>query len=860
MLRSFIENSYELGETADAVIWNYLNVLDTFLSDTYDKVNAQICMQIAVIRAKLEGIVGEKAAQLEAKLAELEAKLEKLITMLNKGIGDVKALVSEIEKLIAEIKALAELLDGIDIGACLNKIAYAVEFIYSMNSDELKSALNELALDLFDRAMESLKESAPYIDEKLYEYFYNNPEQIIDFFKTYGPEIEKYADKYSDKILSVFGYVLYEYGYDALVYFIENPEETLGNISLWYDEYGVRIWPLVQVYIDALGIDYYTLEGIDVDFEDVVERLYALIVRIDSDLTELIVKLEVLGVKLNEGAARALELIAEIKSKIEYLVTVGRDHAEATLDEIKMMAELINTYSSELQLAIKEIIDNTVNGEYTPDEDSYYVAIAGDNNGYAELVAGAMGLGDKYVVMNWNNIDYSILEGADFVTIGYDATAVSGFAIDQLLAALAAYGNESLKGQIVDYLNSAFADNLSEEQIAEYTSLVVNAMDTVLEHPAFAGGQTVTMDWASLVGAENVAEIEALLAEVKALLEEKGIDGNVVVPINVAELVDKYVPQNGFAITVFDNKPVFELSVPAADLIMLAVESYLYANISFQMSYATLIGELVAINPDVQIAVLGQYNPFCDLTIEGITIPVSEIYESLVNVRSAVSFVYALGLSNVTYIDISNVEAEWITVENPADILDAYADNELNASFTDAGNLYVMYQILNAYSLSCQHVYDGCEDVDCNICGVIRESSKHNYVAVVIKPDCENGGYTAYTCSDCGDSYVDDEVAALGHAYDNDCDADCNRCGEKRTPADHKFGDWKTTVPATEDTAGERARTCLVCGYVETEIISPTPIEPIGVGAVVAIVIGSLVCVSGITAAVLLILKKRKIS
>ena len=41
----------------------------------------------------------------------------------------------------------------------------------------------------------------------------------------------------------------------------------------------------------------------------------------------------------------------------------------------------------------------------------------------------------------------------------------------------------------------------------------------------------------------------------------------------------------------------------------------------------------------------------------------------------------------------------------------------------------------------------------------------HNYNAVVTAPTCTAAGYTTYTCSACGDTYVADEVAALGHNY-----------------------------------------------------------------------------------------------
>ncbi|MBQ2989196.1 MAG: chitobiase/beta-hexosaminidase C-terminal domain-containing protein [Clostridia bacterium] len=42
--------------------------------------------------------------------------------------------------------------------------------------------------------------------------------------------------------------------------------------------------------------------------------------------------------------------------------------------------------------------------------------------------------------------------------------------------------------------------------------------------------------------------------------------------------------------------------------------------------------------------------------------------------------------------------------------------------------------------------------------------SDHSYESVVTDPTCTDKGYTTHTC-DCGDSYVSDETAALGHTY-----------------------------------------------------------------------------------------------
>jgi hypothetical protein len=57
--------------------------------------------------------------------------------------------------------------------------------------------------------------------------------------------------------------------------------------------------------------------------------------------------------------------------------------------------------------------------------------------------------------------------------------------------------------------------------------------------------------------------------------------------------------------------------------------------------------------------------------------------------------------------------------------------------------------------------------VYCSVCGdeVSRVHTEvpalgHNYNAVVTAPDCENGGYTTYTCTVCGDSYIADATDA----------------------------------------------------------------------------------------------------
>ena len=66
---------------------------------------------------------------------------------------------------------------------------------------------------------------------------------------------------------------------------------------------------------------------------------------------------------------------------------------------------------------------------------------------------------------------------------------------------------------------------------------------------------------------------------------------------------------------------------------------------------------------------------------------------------------------------------------------------------------------------------------------------EHSYESVVTEPTCTEDGYTTYTCALCGDSYVGDEVKALGHDFVN---GECTRCDETResTFTDVKAGDF----------------------------------------------------------------------
>ena len=110
----------------------------------------------------------------------------------------------------------------------------------------------------------------------------------------------------------------------------------------------------------------------------------------------------------------------------------------------------------------------------------------------------------------------------------------------------------------------------------------------------------------------------------------------------------------------------------------------------------------------------------------------------------------------------------------------------------------------------------------------------HVYTAVVTAPTCTETGYTTYTCSNCDDAYVADEIAALGHDYKSVVTAPtCTEagyttytchCGDTYVADEVKAlgHNYKSvTVEATCTIDGSVTYTC-ACGDTYTEVIKAT--------------------------------------
>ena len=114
-------------------------------------------------------------------------------------------------------------------------------------------------------------------------------------------------------------------------------------------------------------------------------------------------------------------------------------------------------------------------------------------------------------------------------------------------------------------------------------------------------------------------------------------------------------------------------------------------------------------------------------------------------------------------------------------------------------------------------------------CGAVEtqiiQARGHNHTAVVTDPTCVQKGYTTYTCS-CGDSYVGDEVAPTGHAWNINaptCTEDqvCDTCGERVDAIGHSYKLSGSTA-ATCVAAAANTYTCEHCKDSYTESVGTT--------------------------------------
>ena len=262
---------------------------------------------------------------------------------------------------------------------------------------------------------------------------------------------------------------------------------------------------------------------------------------------------------------------------------------------------------------------------------------------------------------------------------------------------------------------------LSDAAINKYVAIISAQINgTIDQYSAeyFGDATASEMDWATIVGSNNVCYVDDARDEMKEAFIDAGVPETYAYQIPVLDYLYENLEmlgELGELMAMFDKEIVYEMfgeramytmEIPVVDALTFAGESYAFGYAQFNIQYAETVLTINKINPDAIVVLLGHYNAFqsIELEVNGTSINLGDIYGDFANVTSAHSFVYALLQENTIYVDISDAETVFgaygaESETSVLDFVDAYLSDSTITSVSAAGHEYIKEQILNALTV-----------------------------------------------------------------------------------------------------------------------------------------------------------------
>ena len=780
--------------------------------------NGYIDTAIDVIKATLEtlpqidleevGMTEELREKLETELDALPGTLEKLLEILESDE------VSEYDGFVEAVLTL----EG-DLYLHMNNI-YAILEQGSID-------LNQLVLvPAFNEAMRLLEEEViPAVEATV--------DAVIDY-------VVEMLTPYYEKAVEILGVA--RDTYEALV-------ETLVKLNVYVGELTDK---LVDAYNTVLGtiLNVYgtvenTIDAINNSIKaacDLYNKIVDAVVDFNAKVENTIDKVEKFVVKVTEAYKRTVELIVEIYGHVKNAVIVAGqifdfivenrplieegvenavDFASRVFDDVveileaayenkddaEYVAMKVLEYVVEVLNAINDELNDLHNGafvgKYELTDDSYYVAIG--NAPYAEGVATKLNLKSKYSVTTFGGNYIAELAKADLVTVKFDNGSFMTLAEKQVEGKIAEiirnsdlYPWYNAIPNLINKINGNFF--IPADLKATMTEGLTYVKDSIDEKVDLSA-EVVELDWDKYLDAEGKEALAELLAKVRVEALKQGVPEYYYIDLN------PYIAKAG----VGDLVHLDPVEVPAADLVVFAVENMIYGYAEFVGNINSVLANAPA---NATIILTPVSNPLYGYSFKGIDFSAyAESADTVVDLLNAHLYGFAVANENVVFVNSE-----------------------------DADDIY------NALEVYCDHVCGGCTDTVCDRCLGKITPPGHSFTNYVSNEDatCKKDGTETAKCDYCDATNkrtVKD--SKLPHTWEPATCVSPMRCSVCKTKegglADHVLGEWRVIKDPTSNSEGAREKKCLTKGC-EYRIVESIPYKNLSTIATVGIIVA---CVAG---------------
>lgn len=805
--------------------------------------------KILVLLMALIMVVGACAPAISAfDFANIKEKGEEVVEDTQASIDDLVAYVTEnYVELYAEGYAYARENGYIDVA--LDAVGSAIVAVENIDvsglpvGDDLKEAIQyeieacastlgliELALECedidwlvfvamfitldIDWHMDNIRDiyAAGVEDEQLQDMIEDVKHAVVSVDAAINAALDRAYEVMVEKLIPL---------YDTVNAMVEMTEEAYEALVRTIAEIHTTIVRAHRFLVDVNNTTVDILASVEDTFEYVMENYSSVIAALVEFYGEVAPALEV----ATQVYGFVIDFISEYKGDVKAVAVKARqlyseilgvvmDVYGDTTEALAVAKEIHNAIFdlfAKVNSDIYDAIYDAFNGEFVLTENSHYLAL-GDAP-YAEELAGMVHLGNKFDKIALNGNYDKTLVGADLVTIDFTDNTLYDFAVSQVMGKVAGIvrGHEDLMGWYND-----------EKVVGPYIR------EALTNYGVDINADVVELDWSLYLDEEGKAVLDSYLASVKQEVIELGVPEIYV--FHLGDVVLEAFAQNGY---YFPGLTItLDVEIPVADLVVFAVENIVYKHAEFTYNVLETLENVNALAPNATVVITGLGNPFAGL-VEGL---------ASIGVETQVA---ELAL------DVA-IEALNVQLLTNAFIYD-------NVIFVHGNSAEDIYDAIN---FTCAHIYDKCEDVECNLCGEVREPVAHVFTKYVFNNDatCTTDGTETATCENCDKTDTRTKYnSKTDHTYSPaTCLAPMTcECGATLgVSAPHTFGEWSVVTEPTDITEGVKEHTCTLCGHVETGTI-PVVTPVITVPGIIGIVVLAVAVICGASAGLCYYKKKK---